>query len=355
LLEIPQYKTDVTREQDVIEEILRIYGYNNVEIPLTLKSALSFSNGLNKDKIQNTIADLLASNGFSEMMNLSLSKQEHYTKSNIGNAEQLVAVMNPLSSDLNVMRQTLLFSALESISYNINRKSSDLKLFEFGKTYRAIKSENEPIKYVEQYELAIAITGKKADESWNIKNESANFYTLKGTVDAVFERLGLKVKSKENTSIQFAYALEYTSNKKTIATFGAIAKDILKQADIKSDVFYANIHWDTILDILTSQKTISYIEVPKFPEVRRDLALLIDSKINFDELKELAIQTERKLLKQVNLFDVYQGDKLPEGKKSYALSFTLQDNEATLMDNQIEKVMEKLMNTFKDRVGAEIR
>jgi phenylalanyl-tRNA synthetase beta chain len=355
LLEIPQYKTDVTREQDVIEEILRIYGYNNVEIPLTLKSSLSFSSGIDKGKIQNTVSDLLVNNGFSEMMNLSLSKEDLYTKSNMGNTEQLVAVMNPLSSDLNVMRQTLLFSALEALAYNSNRKLNDLKLFEFGKTYRAIKSESEATKYVEQYELAIAITGKKAEENWNIKNEQVNFYTLKGIVDVLFSKLGVITKSKESSNNQFAYALEYVANKRTVAEFGSVAKTILKLSDIKSEVFYAVVYWDTVIDLLSKQKTITYTEVPKFPEVRRDLALLIDSKISFDELKEIAVQTERKLLKQVNLFDVYQGDKLPEGKKSYALSFTLQDNEATLTDTQIEKVMEKLIKTYKEKAGAEIR
>jgi len=354
LLSVPPFKVDVTREQDVIEEVLRIYGYNNVEIPVTLNSSLSFAEKPDKEKIQHIVSELLSNNGFVETMCLSLTKEEYASALEGLNPEQSVKMLNPLSSDLNVLRQTLLFSGLESIAYNQNRKNADLKLYEFGKTYLAIKN-TEATKYIETKHLSVFITGKKEEERWNAKNENVNFYTLKGYVNAVFERLGLDVKLNETSSSIFSQGLSYTWAKKTIVEFGAVAKPILKMMDIKQDVFYADFNWEVVVEAVAKSKNLMYSEVPKFPEVKRDLALLIDKAVKFEQLEQLAFQSEKSLLKNVNLFDVYQGDKLPEGKKSYALSFTLLDETATLTDKQIEKIMEKLMKTYQEKVGAEIR
>jgi phenylalanyl-tRNA synthetase beta chain len=354
LLSIPPFKVDVQREQDVIEEILRVYGYNNIEIPEVLNSSLQFAEKPDKEKVQNIVSELLTNNGFSEMMCLSLTKGEYATKLASLNPEQSVAMLNPLSSDLNVLRQTLLFSGLETIAYNQNRKNANLKLYEFGKTYQAIKKE-EATKYIETKHLSVFITGKKQEENWNTKNDVVNFYSLKGYVKAILDRLGISnIKLNEYTSEVFSNALCFTWNKKTVVEFGSVSKSILKQMDIKQEVFYADFSWEVILEAVKTVN-ISYTEVTKFPEVRRDLALLIDKAITFQQLEQLAYQSEKIILKDVNLFDVYEGDKLPEGKKSYALSFTLQDETATLNDKQIEKIMDKLMKTYKEKAGADIR
>ncbi|MGQ0827995.1 MAG: phenylalanine--tRNA ligase subunit beta [Bacteroidota bacterium] len=353
LLSVPPFKVDVKREQDVIEEVLRIYGYNNIEIPVTLNSSLAFAEKPDKEKIQNIISDLLTNNGFSEMMCLSLTKDGYAANIKSINTDHNVKMLNPLSSDLNVLRQTLLFSGLETIIYNQNRKNADLKLYEFGKTYVAIKAGE---KYIETKHLSLFITGRKQEESWNTSNDTVNFYTLKGIVTAVLERLGIMdLKLSElNSSDLFSQGLNFSSNKKTLIEFGKISTSIVKSMDIKQEVFYADFNWDMIIEAV-KKVNITYTEVPKFPEVRRDLALLIDRTIQFEQLEQLAYQSERSILKSVNLFDVYEGDKLPSGKKSYALSFILQDDAATLTDKQIESIMEKLMKTYQEKVGAEIR
>ncbi|MEO6903485.1 MAG: phenylalanine--tRNA ligase subunit beta [Bacteroidia bacterium] len=355
LLSVPPFKVDVQREQDVIEEVLRIYGYNNVEIPLHLNSSLAFSEKPDKEKIQNIISDFLSNNGFAEVMCLSLTKKEYAQKLKSLDPTKSVIMMNPLSADLEVLRQTPLFSGLEAIVYNQNRKNSDLKIFEFAKTYLAIKN-SDAVKYIETKNLSLFITGTKKNESWNSKNEPVNFFMLKGFVEAILERLGIKdlkiVESKEELFLQGA-AINW--NKKTVVEFGSISKPILKYMDIKQDVLYANFNWEIVLEAIKKVNTISYTEVPKFPEVKRDLALLIDKAVEFEQLEQLAYQSEKNILKRVNLFDVYEGEKLPSNKKSYALSFILQDENATLTDKQIEKVMEKLMKTYQEKVGAEIR
>jgi phenylalanyl-tRNA synthetase beta chain len=353
LLSVPPFKVDVTREQDVIEEVLRIYGYNNIEIPTVLNSSLSFAEKPDKEKIQNVVSELLTNNGFSEMMCLSLTKGEYAGKLKSLSEDRSVAMMNPLSSDLNVLRQTLLFSGLETIAYNQNRKNADLKLYEFGKTYIAIKGETT--KYIESKHLSLFITGRKQEESWNGKSEQVNLYTLKGFVTAVLGRLGITdVKLAELNNDVYSQSATVNWNKKSLVEFGAVSKSVLKSMDIKQEVFYADFNWDLIIEAV--KKThVMYTEVPKFPEVRRDLALLIDKAIQFEQLEQLAFQSEKNILKNVHLFDVYEGDKLPAGKKSYALSFILQDEAATLTDKQIEKIMEKLMKTYQEKVGAEIR
>ena len=353
LLSVPPFKVDVTREQDVIEEVLRIYGYNNVETSMSLRASLSFVEKPDKEKIQNTVSDLLTNNGFSEMMCLSLTKEEYSTKLKSISPEQNVKMLNPLSSDLGVLRQSLLFSGLEAIAYNQNRKNADLKVYEFGKTYMAVKGE--ATKYIETKHLSVFVTGRRQEESWNAKTDLVSFYTLKGYVKAIIDRLGIDVKLNEAVSDAFSQGLSYTWNKKTLVEFGAVSKAVLKLMDIKQEVFYADFNWDLVVEAVKKNKALEYTEVPKFPEVRRDLALLIDKAIKFEQLEQLAYQSEKGLLKSVNLFDVYEGDKLPAGKKSYALSFIIQDENATLTDKQIEKIMEKLMKTYREKAGAEIR
>lgn len=353
LLSVPPFKVDVTREQDVIEEVLRIYGYNNIEVKPKLNASLSYAEKPDREKIQNTVSDLLSNNGFSEIMCLSLTKEDYSARLQSIHADQNVKMLNPLSSDLGVLRQTLLFSGLETIAYNQNRKNADLKLYEFGKTYMAVKGEE--IKYVETKHLSLFMTGRKAEESWNAKDDSVNFYSLKGFVNVVFQRLGIDVKLNENVPDHFSSGLSYTWNKKTIAEFGSVSNALLKQMDIRSEVYYADFNWDLVIGAIEKSKVLMYTEVPKFPEVRRDLALLIDKSVKFEQLEQLAYQSEKNLLKNVSLFDVYEGDKLPPGKKSYALSFILRDENATLTDKQIEKIMEKLMKAYVEKAGAEIR
>jgi phenylalanyl-tRNA synthetase beta chain len=354
LLSVPPFKVDVQREQDIVEEVLRIYGYNNIEIPVELNSSLSFAEKPDKEKIQHVTSEFLTNNGFSEIMGLSLTKAEYADKLSSLDPGQNVLMMNPLSSDLNALRQTLLFSGLETIVYNQNRKRTNLKLYEFGKTYLSLANEAAP-RYVETKHLSLFITGNKEAESWNVKTDAVNFYTLKGMVQAVLERLNISVTAKEYTGDLFSKALTLNWNKKKIVEFGSVSKSVLKTMDIKQEVLYADFNWDIVLEEIVAGKAIMYTEVPKFPEVKRDLALLIDKAIQFEQLESLAYQSEKNVLKRVSLFDVYEGEKLPQGKKSYALSFILQDETATLTDKQIEKIMEKLIKIYQEKAGAEIR
>lgn len=354
LLSIPPFKVDVQREQDVVEEVLRIYGYNKIEIPTSLNSSVQYAEKPDKEKLQNVVSELLSNNGFSETMCLSLTRGEYSEKLESLNAAHNVAMLNPLSSDLNVMRQTLLFSGLETVSYNINRRNVDLRLYEFGKTYMAIPN-GDAKKYTENKHLSLFVTGRKLDESWNAKNDAVSFYSMKGYVKAVLDRLGLdNCSSAECKGDIFSQGLSLSQNKKVLVEFGSVSKALLKAVDIKQEVFYADFKWDQVTEML-KKVTVMYQEVPKFPEVRRDLALLIDKAVKFEQLEHLAYQAEKNLLRAVNLFDVYEGNKLPAGKKSYALSFTLQDENATLTDKQIEKIMEKLVKTYQEKAGAEIR
>lgn len=354
LLSVPPFKVDVQREQDIVEEVLRIYGYNNIDIPTALNSSLTYGEKPDKGKIQEAVSQLLTDNGFSEIMGLSLTKAEYAEKLNSLNPVQNVILMNPLSTDLNALRQTLLFGGLETIVYNQNRKKADLKLYEFGKTYFALKGQ-ESTQYAETKRLSIFVTGKKQSESWNAESENVDFYTIKGVVFAVLERLNIQVYAKEYTGDVFTQGMQLNWNKKKLVEFGNVAKSLLKLMDIRQEVFYADFNWDLVLEAVAANKSLLYSEVAKFPEVRRDLALLIDKAVPFEQLQQLAFQAEKNLLKEVSLFDVYEGDKLPSGKKSYALSFILQDENATLTDKQIEKIMEKLMKTYQEKAGAEIR
>ncbi|UIR54572.1 phenylalanine--tRNA ligase subunit beta [Sphingobacterium sp. SRCM116780] len=342
---VPPYRVDVTREVDVIEEVLRIYGYNNVELKPQIKSSLNTSDKPDKEVVLNQLADLLIANGYREILSNSLTKLDY-----ADDEATAVRLYNPLSSDLDTMRQNMLFSALTAVSYNQKRKNGDLKVFEFGKTY-AITGEG----YQEKQHLAIAISGKSEIEQWNNSKQAVNFYHIKAVVDTIVKRLKIEgLQIQDAPSDHYAYGLTYLKGTKPLVSFGAVATTALKKADVEGQVFFADFDWDQMIKIIR-KNVIKFKEVSKFPAVKRDLSLLIDEAVTFEQLKTIAQKTERKLLKEVNVFDVYKGDKIPEGKKSYALSFILQDEEKTLMDKQIDAIVQKLILNFEKEVSAEVR
>lgn len=344
-LKVPTFKVDVTRECDITEEVLRIYGYNNIQIPSKINASLSYTSKPDKEQTQHVIADLLTANGYLEIWCNSLTKGA-YSK----NPEEAVQILNPLSSDLNVMRQHLLMPALESVAYNQNRKTPDIKFYEFGKTYHLIND-----KYVERPRLLILLSGNNQTEQWNQKPAAVSFYHLKAAVDAVIGRLGITTYQTEELSDEnFAYGLKYFRGDKVIVSFGAATAADRKKADVDKEVYYADFDWALLLDLVRKNKIINK-EVPKYPAVRRDLSMLVDTAVTFDALKSIVFKTEKKLVKQVQVFDVYVGDKLPEGKKSYALNFTIQDEEQTLTDKQIDNVMQKIIHNLAQTAKAEIR
>jgi phenylalanyl-tRNA synthetase beta chain len=348
-LSIPPFRADVQRPEDVIEEILRIYGYNTITIPSQVRSSLSCADKPDAERLQNMVSDLLSSKGFNECMNNSLTKASHTALIEELSSNHQVELLNPLSQDLNGMRQSLLFSGLENIAYNNNRKNSDLKLYEFGKTYHKYQ------EYTENRKLILLACGRQKGESWNTGNNTVDFFWLKEQVEHILIRLGIsKLKGKASTVSYLSNGQTYSVKKKAVATFGSVSKKMRKAFDVKTEVLYAEFNWDTILELCKVSKT-AYQPIAKFPSVRRDLALLLDKSVAFKTLQSLANQCENQLLKEVNLFDVYEGDNLPEGKKSYALSFILQDEHKTLTDKHIDKVMDKLMKAFQEKAGAEIR
>ncbi|WP_288955642.1 phenylalanine--tRNA ligase subunit beta [uncultured Polaribacter sp.] len=348
-LTIPSYRTDVQREADIIEEILRVYGYNNIEFSHKLNTSISFDS--NKEtKIENIVANQLSALGFNETMANSLTKPEYSSLSENINEEANVEMLNPLSNDLKVMRQSLLFSGLESVGYNINRKNNALQFYEFGKTYHKY---NE--KYEENKHLTLFVTGNRTKETWNIDNKISDFFYLKGIITSLLERLGIdKSKSSSSKLDVFTEGISLGLGKIKLVEFGVVKRSILKEFGIKQEVLFADFNWDAILKLVGNKK-IKVSDLPKFPAVKRDLALLLDGKTEFKEVYNLAFQSERKLLKEVDLFDVYQGDKLPEGKKSYAISFLLQDESKTLEDKQIDKIMQKLQQSFEKNLNAVLR
>lgn len=344
-LEVPAYKVDVTREVDIIEEVLRIHGYDHIEIPNQIRASLNYAQKPDKEVLQNQIADLLTANGFYEILCNSLTKISYSSQPDLA-----VKILNPLSSDLDVMRQNLLFSGLEAIVHNQNRRKPDLKLYEFGKVY-SLENEN----YKENQRLSVFITGAKQAENWNSRSIDADFYNLKSAVDLIINRLNIKgLVSAETINPDLSSGISYSKGEKVLVDFGIVSKKSLKKLDITSDVFYADFDWDLIVRSVRNNK-ISYTEVSKFPSVRRDLSMLLNKDVTFEQLKQIAQKTDKSLLKEVNVFDVYIGDKLPEGKKSYALSFLIQDEEKTLTDKQIEALMQKLILNFEKQAGAEIR
>ena len=358
-LQIPPYRVDVRREADVIEDILRIYGFNNIEVPAKVNSTLSYSEKPDDFQLKNKIADLLGANGFNEIMNNSLTKASYYEHLETYCPEETVMLFNPLSSDLSAMRQSLLFGGLETIAYNINRKNSNLRLFEFGKAYTFHKKEGENHlkQYKEEDKLALFITGDKIQASWKNKEQKTDFFNLKSYAEMILIRLGFKTEIltlEECSADIYREGISYTQNGKHIVTIGMLSHKVLKPNDIEQEVYYAEFSWENILKAIKNH-TIAFTPMPKFPAVKRDLALLLDKKISFKEVRDIAFRTEKKLLKSVTLFDVYEGEKLGAGKKSYAISFTLQDDEKTLTDKQIDKIMNKLMGTYKHQLSAEIR
>jgi phenylalanyl-tRNA synthetase beta chain len=345
ILKVPPYRVDVTRDVDVIEEILRIYGYNNIYIPTQVRASLSTSPRPEKDTVQNLLSDLLTANGFNEIMSNSLTKSAYSDK-----LEEAVKILNPLSSDLDVMRQTMLYSGLEAIAYNQNRQNADLKFYEFGKVYSTKED-----KYIESQRFAIFMTGATAAAQWNQKAQAASFYNIKAIVDGILQKLNIKdVVVEDATCKKLAYGLDYKRNGKTLVKLGQVAATALKKVDVDKTVFYADFSFDQLM-VIAKKNTIIYQDISKFPAVRRDLSMLIDKGVSFGQLKQIAQRTERKLLKEINVFDVYEGDKLPAGKKSYALSFILQDSEKTLTDKAIDAIMQKLIYNLEKEAGAEIR
>ena len=362
-LEIPAYRVDVTRPCDVVEDILRIYGYNNVEIPTQLKGSLVIKGDEDqKHKLANLVSEQLVGEGFNEILNNSLTKGAYYEGSASFPAENCVKIMNPLSTDLNVMRQTLLFGGLESVQHNVNRKRGNLRFFEFGNVYTFDpEKENldDPMQaYKEQYHAALWITGKRVEGSWAHANEDSNFYELSAYVENILRRIGVKpgmiVRKKSESDIFSAgLTIENRGGKKLIE-MGIIAKKLQKQFGLDAPVFYAELNWTALMKVIKKNEVL-YTEVPKFPAVSRDLALLVDNSVEFAQIEQIARQTEKKLLKKVELFDVYEGDKLPAGKKSYAVNFILQDEEKTMGDKQIEAIMNKLIANIKKQLNAELR
>ncbi|WP_282161782.1 phenylalanine--tRNA ligase subunit beta [Ulvibacterium marinum] len=341
---IPSYRVDVQRQVDVIEEILRIYGYNNIAFGKKLNASIAPTSKFEDYKIQNTIGNLLASQGFFEILTNSLSSPEYETTG------ETVALLNPLSSDLSVLRKNMVYNGLEVISHNLNRKRQDLKLFEFGKTYyKTGASYNEP------KHLSLFITGNRNQDNWITSAKKTDFFYLKSIVENVLTRLkiqGLISTPSENDFISEGVSLK--RQEKEVAVLGILKTSILKPFDIKQEVLYADFNWDNVLSFVKKGR-ISHQEVPKFPEVKRDFALLLDKKVTFDQIYQLGLKTEKRLIKNITLFDVYTGKKLPDGKKSYAVSFMLQDEKGTLTDKQIDKIMAKLQRTYETELGAELR
>ncbi|MCK8479710.1 phenylalanine--tRNA ligase subunit beta [Psychroserpens algicola] len=349
-LTVPAYRNDVQREADVIEEVLRVYGYNNINTTEKLNASISNTSKFEDYKLQNIIGNQLASQGFFEILSNSLTTPKYVGLSAQLKEEHNVEMLNPLSNDLSVMRQSLLFSGLEAVSYNINRKRDNLKLYEFGKTYHNYSDNREEHKH-----LSVLLSGNKNDLRWNSPVKKSDFFYLKGIVDANLQRLGftrLKVSPIKNDV--FSEGVSLSLGKTKLVDFGIVNSKVLKYFGISQEVLYADFNWDNIID-MAKHSDIKFKDIPKYPEVRRDFALLLDEQVTFEDIDTIAMQTEKKLLKDVDLFDVYQGKNLPNGKKSYAVSFTIQDEHKTLTDKQIDKIMNKLQANFEKQLGAELR
>lgn len=345
-LVVPAYRVDVTREIDVIEEILRVYGYNNIGFSKKFNATVSYSARTEDYKVQSIISDQLVSLGFNEIMANSLTTAAYVGLSETINEANTVAMLNPLSADLAVMRQSLLFSALEAVSFNINRRNLDLRLFEFGKTYHKVEGGHDEIKH-----LTLIETGNRFDESWTVPSAKSDFFLFKGYVESVLSRLGIeKHKTQPVKADIFGEGTALYIGNECLVEFGTVKKSILKHFDIKQEVLFADFNWEAVHKLVSNK--VKFAEIAKYPEMRRDLALLLDKDVTFENVYRIAKLTEKSLLKNINLFDVYEGDKLPEGKKSYAVSFVMQDNSKTLTDVQIDKVMSKIMTQLEKELGA---
>jgi phenylalanyl-tRNA synthetase beta chain len=353
-LSVPNFKTDVTREADIIEEVLRVYGYDRVEGSGQLRVPLTDSPEKDAEGLRNMVADMLTAQGFNEIMNNSLTRSAYVEKHLATQAPQSVIILNPLSTDLNAMRQTLLFGGLESVSRNIRHQHPDVRFYEFGNLYFNAETKGWP--YREQQSLGIFLSGRFQPERWNAVKGEVSFHHIHATVRQLLQRMNIHAQLTElpaENSV-FAYEMAFTLKNKVLAQFGSVRKDILATFDIDQEVFFADVDWDAVLAASAINK-LTVTDLPKFPSVRRDLALLVDRTVKYARIEELARQTERKLLREVNLFDVYEGKGIPEGKRSYAVSFILRDDTATLQDKSIEKTMERLVERFKQELGAELR
>ena len=351
---------DVKKEADVIEEILRIYGYNNVEITSHVNSTLTYPEKPNREKIVNIIADLLSANGFAEIMCNSLNPSAWYEQNSDFDKEKLVMLANPLSSDLNAMRQSLLYGGLSFSDLEYKQAESDLKFYEFGHCYFYKKSEQKyPVAddYTEKESLDLFITGNTNRRAGTVKASPTDFFNIKSSVEMVLSRLGIRPENLSNRRKHkkyFAESLTYIFNNKIVAEAGRISRKYLAQFDIGQDVYYGHIDWDLVLKMI-KKHAISFRELPKYPSVRRDLALLLDRGIKFSQIRDIALRTEKNILHDINLFDVYESDSLGNNKKSYAVSFILRDDMKTLTDKNIDKVMNNLIDAFEKELNAHIR
>ena len=359
LLEVPAYRVDVQRPCDVVEDILRIYGYNNVEIPTQLKSSLVIKGDEDrKHKLQNLVSEQLVGAGFNEILNNSLTKTAYYEAS----PSAPVRIMNPLSQDLGVMRQTLLYGGLESVEHNVKRKAQNLRFFEFGNCYffdPEKQNDDNPMQaYKEENFLGLWITGKRVEGSWAHPNEESTYYELSATVQNILQRIGMKpgvmvTRKSDNPVFSAGLTIENRGGKK-LAEMGVLSQQLLKRFDLQQPVFFAELNWTQLMKA-TRKNEVKFTDIPKHPAVSRDLALLIDSSVEFAQIEQVARQSEKKLLKSVELFDVYEGKNLPAGKKSYAVNFILQDDEKTMNDKQIDAIMQKVIAAMKKQLGAELR
>ena len=357
---VPPYRVDVKKDADLIEEILRIYGYNNIEISDHVNSALSYEKKPSREKTMNTVANYLSANGFVEIMNNSLTKASYYDGLESYKPENLVKILNPLSNDLNVMRQTLLFNMMEVVTLNTNHRHPNLKLYEFGNVYRydADKSaEGGLAPYSESYRLSIAMTGLETLQGWNTKAVASDFFHLKSIVGNILKRFGHDIDSMQwesGSDRLYSDGLRIKLNGKELLKMGKVSPYVKNMFDSKADVWYMEMDFDLLVKSVRKHK-ITVTDLPKFPEVRRDLALLVNKEVTFSQLRNIAFATEKKVLKNVSLFDVYEGDKLPEGKKSYALSFILQDESRTMTDQIIDRIMTGIASRMQSEANAEIR
>ena len=364
ILAIPTYRVDVTRDVDVIEDILRIYGYNNVEVGESVKSNLSYQTPTDiSNYLQHIVSEQLTGAGFNETLNNSLTKEAYYTNGSVYTDSNCVRLLNPLSTDLNVMRQTLLFGGLESIAYNRNRKNSDIMFYEFGNCYffdSSKKTEGDNLReYSEEFHLGLWLCGDNISSSWATQNEKTSIYHLKGYIENVLHRLGItkgKYIYEQYSDEIFSAALSIkTRSGKLLGNIGIVSKKALKETDIQgTDVFFAELNWNALMKE-NKKHTVTFSEISKYPSVSRDLALLLDKAIKFEEIEKIAYKADKNLLKDVRLFDVYEGKNLPEGKKSYAVNFVIQDAEKTLTDKQIDSIMKKVQTLLEKELGAQLR
>ena len=358
---VPPYRVDVQREADLVEDVLRVYGYNNIEISDHVNSTLSYAPKPDKARLQNIASDYLSANGYTEIMSNSLTKGAYYEGSKTYPIERCVKILNPLSQDLNVMRQTLLFNALEAVELNVNRRNANLKMYEVGNCYayseEKASEENVLAKYEESYRIGITVTGLATQLAWNAKAEASSFFTLRAAVERLLKRFGIDIYALQSESIDddlYADAIVFKQGPKELLRMGVVSPIVRKKFDIKQEVYFAEIDFDQLIK-MTKKSKVQFKELSKFPEVKRDLALLVDKGVSFSTLRSIAFGAEKKLLKSVSLFDVYEGDKLPEGKKSYALSFILEDRNQTLTDKQIERSMSNIQTQLEQKAGAEVR